>query len=320
MKPIKIAVMGGAEIAFRRFMPALLTCDTFEYVGMASKTEEKRTSFYTHFQGKTYNHYEELLEIPEIDAIYLPLPPSFHYDWGKKVLEAGKHLFIEKPCTTTLDDSKKLVHLAREKNLALHENYMFLFHPQLLWMKKQLDSGELGEFRLLRSGFSFPRREKSDFRYDPKLGGGALLDCGGYPLALVQYILGDSCVLTSCNLQKTDDFQVDMFGSASFSNKNGHVAQVNFGMDNIYDCSLELMGSSAALTNSRIFTAPPDFIPTINKKTKKGVETIKLDKFDSFTGSINSFYEQIQNESSRESSYQRILQQAALVESVSKSL
>lgn len=320
MKPINIAVIGGADIAFRRFMPALQTCNCFQYVGMASKTAAKRTSFYTHFSGKTYDNYRKLLDNEEIEAVYLPLPPSFHYEWGKQALESGKHLFVEKPCTTTFSDSKKLVDLAREKNLALHENYMFLFHPQLSWMKKQLDTGELGDFRLLRSGFTFPARDKNDFRYDANLGGGALLDCGGYPLALAQYFLGDSCTLTSSNLQKTSDFSVDIYGSASFSNKNGQVAQINFGMDNVYDCSLELMGSTAVLTNSRIFTAPPDFKPVINKKTANGVESIKLDEFDSFSGSLTSFYDQILDKASREASYHRILQQATLLETMKKTL
>ena len=144
MNKIRIGVLCPSEIAFRRFMPALETLENFEYIGLAAATEreftgadndevkisefEKARKFVSEYGGKIFNGYESLVCSDEIDAIYIPLPPTLHFKWAKKALENGKHVLLEKPFTTDLADTKTLVELAKEKDLAVHENYMFVYH------------------------------------------------------------------------------------------------------------------------------------------------------------------------------------------------
>ena len=221
---MKIGILGTSEIAFRRFLPALAQSGDFTYTGVASRTPEKAKLF-QQYGGEVYDGYDALLADESIEAVYVPLPPALHYEWGKKALEAGKHLFLEKPSTTSAKDTKALLDMAVEKGLAVHENYMFQYHAQLKALKEIEQSGRIGEVRLYRMAFGFPKRAANDFRYDKALGGGALLDCGGYTLRLASLLLGDTAKVVYSKLNYADEFDVDLYGSAALVNDVGITAQ-----------------------------------------------------------------------------------------------
>ena len=193
MDKVKIGVLCPSEIALRRFLPALQQSKAFEYAGVAvaaggewfgepaleqvAAEQAKAQKFVDSYGGKIFAGYGELLNNPEIGAVYIPLPPALHYEWAKKALLARKHVLLEKPFCTNMQDTAELLRLAAEKHLAVHENYMFVYHSQLDWIREHM--AELGELRLIRIDFGFPFRGAGDFRYNKELGGGALLDCGG---------------------------------------------------------------------------------------------------------------------------------------------
>lgn len=294
---MRIGILGTSDIAFRRFLPALQKCEEFTYAGVATRTPEKGKPFQEAFGGKIYDGYDSLVEDGSIEAVYVPLPPALHYAWGKKVLEAGKHLFMEKPFTTSLEETETLLALAREKGLAVHENYMFLYHSQLREIRKRIADGSLGDIRLIRAAFGFPKRGEGDFRYNKSLGGGALLDCGGYPVRLARELLGDTVQVTQARLVQPEGYEVDLYGSAVLENADGLCAQVSFGMDNAYQCQLEVWGSKATLIAPRIFTAGADFDPPIILRTSSGETKTVIKPDDQFLHSIQRFYTYIASSS-----------------------
>lgn len=312
---MKIGILGTADIAFRRFLPALTKCESFTYVGVASRTLEKGRIFQEAFGGKVYNYYNALLADKTIEAIYVPLPPALHYEWGKKVLESGKHLLMEKPFTTSLAETEALLTLAEEKGLAVHENYMFLYHNQLAKVKELIASGELGELRLLRMAFGFPKRGANDFRYNKALGGGALLDCGGYPVRLALELLGESAHVTQAKLSQPEGYEVDLYGNAILENDAGLCAQVSFGMDNAYQCQLEVWGSKATLIAPRVFTAPPEFQPTMDLR-RGDPQVLVLSADDSFLHSLREFKQNCLMPEKASVQRQCILIQAQLIQNI----
>lgn len=332
MDKIKIGVLCPSEIAFRRFMPALKKLESFEYIGLAAATErefsgsdsddikpselEKADNFIEAYGGKMFRGYESIIASNEIDAVYIPLPPALHFMWAKKALENGKHVLLEKPFTTNLQDTKTLIELAKSKKLAIHENYMFAFHSQIDWIKQKLAENAVGDIRLIRIDFGFPFRGANDFRYDKSLGGGALLDCGGYTLKLASMFLGETARITTSQLNYKDGFEVDVYGSAVLVNDEGLTAQVSFGIDNSYRCDLNIWGSTGTLFTGRILTAPDGFEPTAVIKNADGEQTFTLPADDTFKKSIEFFGECIANESTRASNYDKILIQSKLVDKV----
>lgn len=326
MNKVRIGIICPSEIAFRRFLPALKLCDEFEFAGVAvadnsewngTLTEEMRNNEIKkaeNFGGKIYASYSEMINSNEIDAVYLPLPPALHYKWGKKVLEAGKHLFLEKPSTVSAETTKELIEIAEKKGLAIHENYMFQFHSQIDFIRNEIAKGTIGDVRLYRIAFGFPFRGTNDFRYNKELGGGALLDCGGYTVKLATILLGDTAKIYAPQLNYRDDLDVDIYGSATMINDNGVTVQLSFGMDNSYKCELEVWGSKGTIFTNRILTAPVGFEPVVTIKTADGEKNITLPADDSFKKSIEKFGACIENENVRKQNYLDIIKQSELVD------
>ena len=334
MNKVRIGIICPSELAFRRFMPAIKKLDCAEYIGVAHANakewfgdnepnealllseKEKAEDFRKEYGGKVFGSYSELLTSPEVVAIYLPLPPALHYRWAKEALAHGKHIFLEKPSTTSFADTSDLISIAKEKNLAVHENYMFAFHKQISEIQDLINSGKLGNIRLYRIAFGFPQRAKNDFRYNKSLGGGALLDCGGYTIKLATMLLGETAKIAYSKLNYTDGFDVDIYGSAAMINDSGTTAQLSFGMDNSYKCELEVWGSKGFLRTGRILTAPDGFEPTAEITIGSETEIVKLSPDDTFGKSIKYFCKCVNNDEAREENYKKILKQAKLVDEV----
>ena len=333
MKKIRIGVLCPSEIAFRRFMPALNRLEDFDYIGISVASEKewfgkgssdaavsdevkKAEAFSAEYGGKIFCGYEKLITSDEIDAIYIPLPPELHFRWARLALESNKHVLLEKPFTTSAEKTKTLISIAKANKLALHENYMFAFHSQLEFIKKCIQSGDIGDIRLIRIDFGFPFRGTNDFRYDKRLGGGSLLDCGGYTLKLASDFLGETAKVSASQLNSKKGFDVDIYGSATLVNDEGLTAQVSFGMDNSYRCSLDIWGSSGSIYTNRILTAPVGYHPVVTIKNADGDKSFTLDDDDCFKKSIEWFEKCISCEDVRYAHYDNIYRQALLVDSI----
>lgn len=339
---IKIGVICPSEIAFRRYMPAIQKAEGIQYVGVGVsnaqewfgeilpsvseekinrvlKSEtEKAQSFIKEYGGCLFHSYEDLISDNSIDAVYLPLPPALHYKWAKLALEHGKHIFLEKPSTTCYDDTVYLINQAKKNSLAVHENYMFVYHNQIADLNHVIDSGEIGDVRLIRISFGFPLRQPNDFRYNKALGGGALLDAGGYTMKYASLLLGETARLTTAQANYIEGYGVEMFASATMVNDKGLTAQLSFGMDNDYKCDVEIWGSKGSITSGRILTAPAGFTPTYTIKKNQNYETRDLSEDDAFLKSINMFVDCCHNEKVREDNYVSILRQIKYVDDFRK--
>ena len=330
MKNIRIGIICPSDIAFRRFLPSLTGEKDFTYVGVAvadksewngdvadeviAKEIKKAEKFAETYGGNVYTGYKALIKSNDIDAIYLPLPPALHYKWAKLALEEGKHVFVEKPSTVSYETSKLLTALAKEKKLALHENYMFQYHSQITEIKKMIENGEIGKVHSYHAQFGFPMRAQNDFRYNKALGGGALLDAGGYVIKLATKLLGENLTMLASTMKEYNDMNVDMYGSYMFKNEKEEVFVGEYGMDCEYQCSLSVWGSKGILSTDRIFTAPDNLKPIVQVLHDGVTNKIELQADSHFKKSIRKFYEAVNNEIIREKIYQEIEKQAELVE------
>ena len=342
MEQIRIGIICPSEIAFRRFLPALKEAGEgfrFAAIGIASPEEwfgdltnisqeqideqqarerAKAQTFIDQYGGEIIVGYGNLVSSDLIDAAYIPLPPALHHKWAKKALEAGKHVFVEKPSTTCLSDTEDLIKLAYEKGLALHENYMFIYHSQLEEIQSVVKSGEIGDVRLYRITFGFPLRQLNDFRYNKALGGGALLDAGGYCMKHANWLLGGDAHVVTAQANNIEGFEVDMYGSATLANNKGQTAQIAFGMDNDYRCDIEIWGSKGTITSGRILTAPAGFAPSYTIKKNQDIETRPLAPDDAFLKSILRFADCVKCAEIRREEYELLRKQEQLVEEFKK--
>lgn len=315
---VRLGIVGAADIAYRRFLPALGKCTDFKYAGVATKSGNNSDLMMKEYGGRIWTSYDEIITNSKIDAIYIALPPAFHYELAKKAIHNGKHVLLEKPFTTNKNDTFELITFARNKGVALCENYAFVFHEQVKIIKDLIISNKIGEIRHYDIRFGFPRRKLGDFRYNKKLGGGALLDCGGYTIKLATLLLGDNCSVATSYLHNDLESDVDLYGNITLKNESGQIANVSFGMDNEYLCSLEVWGSKGIIEAPRIFTSPSDFSPVIIVRNSGVQETINIAPCNQFMRMIQYFGECMKDEMLRDQSYNNILRQSKLVDEIMK--
>lgn len=292
MSPVRFGVLGCSAIAWRRTLPALLAQPATTVTWVASRDPEKAKRFAAEFDcGAT--DYAGLLERDDVDAVYLPLPPSLHREWGSAALRAGKHLLTEKPLAASVADAEELVRVAVAHRRVLRENFMFLHHPQHATVRALLDAGRIGTARMLHASFCIPPLPPSDIRYVPQLGGGALLDVGVYPLRLAQLLLGTDLRVAGASLREDPVRGVDVGGQALLVSGSGVLASLDFGFEHGYGSRYAVWGSTGRLLLDRAFTPPPDHQPVLRVEEQDEVEELALPPAAQFECSVASFAEAV---------------------------
>lgn len=318
-KTINIGVIGYANIAKRSIIPELLKLtDYYNLVAVSTSSKEKFSEITNSINCNVYDNYELIINNVEIDAVYIPLPNSLHYDWIKKALLSGKHVLVEKSMGLNTNEVHELNMLASENKLVLVENFQFRFHSQLKTITQIIENKSLGEIRNINSYFGFPPfKDKNNIRYQNKLGGGSLLDAGAYPIKIAQLILGNSINVVSASLFYDNNLQVDIWGGGTLKcSKSNRLVQIGFGFDNFYRCSIEIWFSKGYLKTDRIFTAPTDYTPTLFIEDNNGNKEITLNSDNHFRNMLIHFSNLINfpNENLLEIEYEQNRNQSRLIE------
>ncbi len=190
MKTIRFGVLGAAKIN-NAVIPAMHKAKNIECVAIGTQNPDKAQAQAQQLEVGQIMSYEALLE-SDIDAVYIPLPNHLHLPWALKALEAGKHVYVEKPMGLNPIQVTQILESAKAKNLLAMEGFMYRHHPQFTRAKEIINSGVLGEIRLIRSSFSFMLEQPENIRWVRSFGGGALYDLGCYCINATLLLLGET--------------------------------------------------------------------------------------------------------------------------------
>ena len=154
----------------RKLLEGARGTDEATVVAVASRDRSRAEQFAReHGIERALGSYEALLEDPEVEAIYNPLPNSLHVPWSVRALEAGKHVLCEKPLTRRAAEVEGAFAAAERSGRLLAEAFMWRHHPQALRLRELLDEGVIGRLRLVRASFSFPlARRRTDIRLNAR--------------------------------------------------------------------------------------------------------------------------------------------------------
>ena len=191
MSTIKWGVLSTGRIA-HQFAQDLAHVDRAELLGVTSRTRSNAEAFAGKFGvGTVYSNYEELLANPAIDAVYIATPHSLHYSNTLGAIAAGKAVLCEKPLVTNVADCEGLVEAARGSSVYLMEAMWTWFLPAIRVAVQWYREGRVGRLVQIKADFGYPQRPYAPDRreYDAGLGGGALLEMGIYPVALLWLFL-----------------------------------------------------------------------------------------------------------------------------------
>jgi predicted dehydrogenase len=139
---------------------------------------------------RVHPDYQALVDDPDLDAIYLPLPNGLHGRWTKAALAAGKHVLCEKPLASNADEAAEVAAAAQASGLVVMEAFHYRYHPLMQRVQEVVRGGELGEITRVRAALCFPLPRFADIRYRLDLAGGATMDAGCYPINCVRVVVG----------------------------------------------------------------------------------------------------------------------------------
>ncbi|MEM9976922.1 MAG: Gfo/Idh/MocA family oxidoreductase [Cyanobacteria bacterium P01_D01_bin.2] len=200
-KPIRWGVLGTGTVA-SQFIAGLKAVPDAQLWAIGSRSLDKAKSFAQMFQApKAYGNYEQLVQDPDIDVVYIATPQTRHRADSILCLSAGKAVLCEKPFTVTSQEARDVIAVATQQQVFCMEAMWMRFMPLVQEVRRLIRQGEIGEVRLLTADFGYPTEFDPNNRFfNPSLGGGALLDRGVYPLSLAFLLLGkpDQVTGTPC--------------------------------------------------------------------------------------------------------------------------
>jgi predicted dehydrogenase len=176
---IRWGFLGAGSIATKALTPAVHAAKNATLQAVASRDAIRSQSLEP---VKVHSTYQDLLDDPDIDAVYISLANHQHCEWSTKALQAGKHVLCEKPIAMDAKEARLMADAAKENNRVLVEAVWTRWHPRFIRMVELVQSGAIGEIKAIDASFTFPGTLEGNYRLLPEMGGGSLFDVGPYPL------------------------------------------------------------------------------------------------------------------------------------------
>jgi predicted dehydrogenase len=225
---VRWGVLGAGSIA-GRFSEALAALPEAETLAVGSRSQETADRFAeTRGFSRAYPSYEDLAADPDVDVVYVATPHPLHAENVELCLRAAKAVLCEKPFTVNAAEARRLVALARERDLFLMEGMWTRFFPLMGRLRRMLSDGTLGEPRMLTVDFGFRAElDPASRLFDPKLGGGAMLDVGVYCVSLASMVLGRP--VRGTGLSHLGETGVDEQFAAALEHGGGRISSITAG-------------------------------------------------------------------------------------------
>jgi len=181
VKRVVWGVLSTARIGIEHMVPAMMVSPLIELRAIASRSHATATAA-AHTLGieRAYGSYEELIDDPDIEAIYNPLPNSLHVPFTLRAAAAGKHVLCEKPIALSAAEAQQLRDAATR--VRIEEAFMVRHHPQWQRVRELVRGGRIGQLRAVQVFFSYFNDDPGNIRNQPAVGGGALYDIGCYAI------------------------------------------------------------------------------------------------------------------------------------------
>ncbi len=257
-RKIRWGVLGVAKIATAKVIPGMQRGEYSQIAAIASRDPGKARDAAERLRiPKWYGSYQELIQDPEVDAIYNPLPNHLHVPWSIFSARAGKHVLCEKPIALSAAEARELIAVRDAAGVKMGEAFMARTHPQWLRAMEIARSGRIGELRVFAMLFSYFNADPANVRNVAEWGGGALMDIGCYPVTFSRMLFGAEPLRVNGALERDPAFGTDRLTSAILEFPAGRC---------VFTCSTQLspyqraqiMGTRGRIEIEIPVNAPPD--------------------------------------------------------------
>jgi len=322
MNKVRVGILGCANIARKQAIRAFQAVENVELSVIASRNIEKAKKWATEFGIPEAETYDDLINNPKVDAIYIPLPIGLHKEWVIRAAKNGKHVICEKSLAGDLASAKEMIGACKKAGVVLYENFMCDFHPQHQRVCDLMKEERFGSPFIFRGYFGFPLMAMDNFRYIKQLGGGSLNDAGAYTVFMARKMMGIEPAIITAKLNYNLTKGVDMSGSALLEFSDGAIAQVAFNFDALYQNNYSIWGTKGLINVKRAYSIPPDMKPEIelvvNENFKEITTIIDVPATNQFELIFKDFCQTIldKDDKKKEIKYSGILNQATTLEAI----
>ena len=213
-RPFRFGVLSTAKIGRELVIPAIGRAPNCTVSAIASRSGKRARALADAVGAPhAFGSYEALLDSPEVDGVYVPLPSSMHLEWAIAAARAGKHVLVEKPLAPHAKDIRALIRARDERGVVVSEAFMIVYHPQWAKVRDLLAKGALGTLRRIDASFSYHNVDARNMRNRPELGGGALPDIGVYPTLAARFATGLEPVRVRARVEIDPRFGTDRHAS-----------------------------------------------------------------------------------------------------------
>jgi predicted dehydrogenase len=296
--PVRWGILGAADIALKKVIPAMQHSTRSRAVAIASRDEHKaRAAADALGIERAYGSYEALLADPDVEAIYNPLPNHLHVPWSIRAAQSGKHVLCEKPIALSAAEARLLLAARDRAGVRIGEAFMVRTHPQWLAVRALIAEGRVGELRMISGHFSYYRRDATDIRSRADWGGGALMDIGCYPITLSRWLFGAEPVEVVAQIERDPDFHVDRVSSALLRFPSGQATFAAAGQLVLYQ-KMQIFGTRGRIDVEIPFNAPADrpcriVVDDGRDLSGGGAETIEFPPVDQYVLQMDQFSDAI---------------------------
>ena len=229
MQKVKWGILGTANVARWGTIPGMKQSPSCELYAIAGRNPEKAESYKRDYGfEKAYGSYDELINDPDVQAIYIPLPNDLHLKWVKAALQSGKHVLCEKPLALNANEAKEMFQTAKDCGVYLMEAYAYLHSPYVESLRNDVKSGLIGDVDYIDTAF-VTQGYKEDFRLHKEHGGGAMYDLGCYCTTMILSLIDSDPVFVKASAEFSD-LGVDLMTAGLIRFANGARANFNVGM------------------------------------------------------------------------------------------
>jgi predicted dehydrogenase len=306
--------MSFARIAKNEVIPAILKSSNASLEAVATLDSAKSDDCKKAFNPKSiHRSYEELLDNPNVDAVYIPLPNSLHKEWAIKAMKKGKHVLCEKPLGLNAVECIELIEASKKYNKLCMEAFMYRYTDRIKKVNELIKSNVIGDIVQIHSTFRFLLSRSDDIRLIPDLGGGSLYDVGCYPVNFLGMIMND--IPESVKTQSVSKHGVDIQLTGVLKYRNGVIATVNCGFNAFKEMHTRITGTEGVLEIPETFDGSKGTITVI---TGSGTREVEVKESDRYLLEIENFSNAILGKSSWLLTLEESLQNAKVIDMLLK--
>ncbi len=317
---IRWGLLGFGKHAAKAVLPAFQECRSASLSTVGSARAEMLAEREPQ-PGISFTSYQEVLEDPSIDAIYIALPNHLHLQWCLRSFSAGKHVLCEKPLALNAEEASKILGAAQTSERFVAEAFMYRFHPQHQVIQRQLAAGEIGTPRLFEAHLHYHLEDLDNIRLRKNAGGGGLLDVGCYLVDSAHFLFSDELPQrVSATMQIGSESQVDESCFIQLLYAEGRAAHLSCGTRLERENRYAIYGEKGSLHLSPAYVTPRNKKCRIElRRLGEKNSSIDVPASNQLANQIDAFSAWIQGDTQAAELFNRPLQNAVILDAIRQS-